>query len=91
VATSKRNYKKEYAKFHKSKKSKTDRAARNKASRKKSCPSGKEVHHKDGNPRNNSKSNCVCVSVSKNRGRIEKSRKKGSKRNYPKKRKSRHA
>jgi len=89
VSKSKRDYKKEYAKFHKSRKSKTDRAARNKASRKKSCPSGKEVHHKDGNPRNNSKSNCVCVSVSKNRGKKEASRVKGSKRKYPKNRKSR--
>ena len=85
----KRDYKKEYAKFHKSSKDKTDRAARNKASRNKSCPSGKEVHHKDGNPRNNSKSNCVCVSVSTNRGRKEASRLKGSKRNYPKNRKRR--
>ena len=91
MTKSKRDYKKEYAKFHKSRKSKTDRAARNKASRKKSCPSGKEVHHKDGNPRNNSKSNCVCVSVSANRGRKEASRIKGSKRNYPKNRKSRNA
>ena len=89
MSKSKRDYKKEYAKFHKSRKSKTDRAARNKASRKKSCPSGKEVHHKDGNPRNNSKSNCVCVSVSKNRGKKEASRVKGSKRKYPKNRKSR--
>ena len=47
MTKSKRDYKKEYAKFHKSRKSKTDRAARNKASRKKSCPSGKEVHHKE--------------------------------------------
>ena len=91
MTKSKRDYKKEYAKFHKSRKSKINRAARNKASRKKSCPSGKEVHHKDGNPRNNSKSNCVCVSVSANRGRKEASRVKGSKRNYPKNRKSRNA
>ena len=91
MTKSKRDYKKEYAKFHKSRKSKINRAARNKASRKKSCPSGKEVHHKDGNPRNNSKSNCVCVSVSANRGRKESSRVKGSKRNYPKNRKSRNA
>ncbi len=91
MATSKRNYKKEYAKFHKSSKAKSDRAARNKANRKKSCPSGKEIHHKDGNPRNNSKSNCICVSVSSNRGRREASRVKGSKRKYPKNRKRRNA
>ena len=87
MGRTKRNYKKEYAKFHKSRKSKVNRAARNKASRKKSCPKGKEVHHKDGNPRNNSKSNLICVSVSKNRGKRESSRMKGSKRNYPKNRK----
>jgi hypothetical protein len=76
----KRNYKEEYSKFHSSKKDKLDRAARNKVNRKKKCLAGEEIHHKDGNPRNSSPSNCVCISVSKNRGKREKSRLKGSKR-----------
>ena len=76
----KRDYKAEYKKFQSSTKAKKDRAARNKASRNKNCATGKEVHHKDGNPRNNSASNCVCISVSANRGKREKSRLKGSKR-----------
>jgi len=75
-----RNYKKEYLDHQSSRKSKLDRAGRNRVNRKKKCPDGKEIHHKDGNPRNSSPSNCVCISVSKNRGRREKSRLKGSKR-----------
>ncbi len=75
-----RNYKEEYKKFHSSRKSKLDRAGRNYASRNKKCPDGKEIHHKDGNPRNNSPSNCVCMSISKNRGKREESRRRGSKR-----------
>ncbi len=75
-----RNYKEEYKKFHSSRKSKLDRAARNKVNRKKKCPAGKEIHHKDGNPRNSSPSNCVCMSISKNRGKKEESRLRGSKR-----------
>ena len=76
----KRNYKKEYRDHQSSTKSKKDRAARNKVNRKKKCGPGKEIHHKDGNPRNSSKSNCVCVSISANRGKREASRSKGSKR-----------
>lgn len=75
-----RNYKDEYKKFQSSIKSKLDRAARNKVNRKKKCPSGQEIHHKDGNPRNSSPSNCVCMSISKNRGKKEESRRRGSKR-----------
>ena len=75
-----RDYKAEYKKFQSSTKAKKDRAARNKASRNKNCGPGKEVHHKDGNPRNSTPSNCVCITVSANRGRREASRLKGSKR-----------
>ena len=75
-----RNYKREYKKFQSSTKAKKDRAARNKVNRKKKCGAGKEIHHRDGNPRNSSASNCVCVSISANRGRREASRLKGSKR-----------
>ncbi|MFZ9046982.1 MAG: HNH endonuclease [Cyclobacteriaceae bacterium] len=46
-----------------------NRAKRNKARRLKKCPAGKDVHHKDGNPRNNSKSNLSCTSVKSNRSR----------------------
>lgn len=43
------------------------RSNRNKARRAKKCPAGKDVHHKDGNPMNNKKSNLTCQSPSKNR------------------------
>ena len=76
----KRNYKKEYRDHQSSTKSKKDRAARNKVNRKKKCAPGKEIHHKDGNPRNSSPSNCICIAKSKNRGKKEASRLKGSKR-----------
>ena len=84
-----RDYKAEYKKFQSSTKAKKDRAARNAANSKKKCPAGKEVHHKDGNPRNNSPSNLVCKSKSSNRGKAgEGGRKKGVAHNYPSGRKS---
>ena len=84
-----RDYKAEYKKFQSSTKAKKDRAARNKSSRRKKCPPGQEVHHKDGNPRNTSPSNCVCRSVKSNRGKKgEGGRKKGVAHNYPSGRKS---
>jgi len=46
-----------------------NRSSRNKARRKlKSC-SGKDVHHRDGNPKNNKRSNLVCMSKRKNRSK----------------------
>ena len=45
------------------------RAGRNAANRKVNPPKGKDVHHKDGNPRNNSKSNLRVESKKTNRGR----------------------
>ncbi|HIA03798.1 MAG TPA: HNH endonuclease [Myxococcales bacterium] len=42
----KRNYKKEYARDHSSKKDKLDRAARNKANKEEDPPPGYEVDHK---------------------------------------------
>ena len=84
-----RDYKEEYRKFHKSKKAKLDRAARNKINRKKKCPPGQEIHHKDGNPRNNAPSNCVCRSIKRNRGMAgEGGRRKGVSHNYPSGRKT---
>jgi nitrate/TMAO reductase-like tetraheme cytochrome c subunit len=84
-----RDYKDEYKKFQSSTKAKKDRAARNKANRNKKCPAGHEVHHKDGNPRNNAASNLVCKKKSINRGKKgEGGRKKGVAHNYPSSRKS---
>ena len=59
-STKKRDYKKEYARDHASKKAKTERASRNKARRtltksgRVKKGDGKDVDHRDGNPRNNS-------------------------------------
>ena len=56
-----RNYKMEYERYHKKPAQKKRRAARNTARRR------KDVDHKDGNPRNNSKGNLRVQSKSKNR------------------------
>ena len=85
----KRDYKKEYKKFQSSTKAKKDRADRNKSRRqglkvgKVRKGDGKDRHHPSG-PRSKK---TVVMSASKNRGKKEKSRVKGSKRNYPKTRK----
>ncbi len=50
------------------------RSNRNKARRKLSCGS-KDVHHKDGNPLNNKKSNLSCSSVKSNRSKNRKKKK----------------
>tara|TARA_R110000787_G_scaffold1657_4_gene7102 strand:+ start:1300 stop:1551 length:252 start_codon:yes stop_codon:yes gene_type:complete len=68
-----RNYKKEYENYHSSKKQIKNRDSRNAARNKKikagkvSKGDGKDVHHKDGNPRNNSKKNLSIVKKSSNR------------------------
>jgi len=69
-----RNYKSEYANYHSTTKQKKDRAGRNGARRimkKKFGNSilGRDVDHKDRNPRNNSKSNLRLQSKSSNRSR----------------------
>jgi hypothetical protein len=68
-----RDYKEEY-KYHKTGAQKKRRAGRNKA-RRDALASGKvqkgdkkDVHHKDGNPKNNKSSNVAVVSRKKNRG-----------------------
>tara|TARA_Y100001938_G_C8089024_1_gene433902 strand:+ start:1068 stop:1349 length:282 start_codon:yes stop_codon:yes gene_type:complete len=87
----KRDYKKEYKKFQSSTKAKKDRAARNKARRKAlkvgrvRKGDGKDLHHPNGIK----SSRTTVLSRSNNRGRKEKSRVKGSKRNYPSSRKKR--
>jgi hypothetical protein len=72
----KRNYKKEYEKFQSSKKMKKYRAELNKYNRKRGTygnGDGKDASHKDGKI-------AGFEPQSKNRGRAEKSRVKGSKR-----------
>ena len=69
----KRNYRKEYKNYQSKEKQKKNRAARN-ASRalmirngKASKGDGKDVHHKDGNPKNRKASNLRVSSRAKNR------------------------
>jgi hypothetical protein len=69
-----RDYKKEYDNYHSSTEQKKDRAGRNGARRilkKKYGNSllGKDVDHKDRNPRNNNMSNLRLQSKSENRAR----------------------
>lgn len=69
-----RNYKKEYANYHSKPEQKKDRAGRNGARRmmkKKFGNSllGRDVDHKDRNPRNNNMSNLRVQSKSMNRSR----------------------
>ena len=71
----KRNYKKEYKRDHASTKAKKDRASRNKVRRQAlktgrvKKGDGKDVHHVDGNPRNNSAKNLRVVKKSANRSK----------------------
>jgi hypothetical protein len=70
-----RDYKKEYASYHSKPEQKKRRAGRNKAralmikKKGKKALSGKDVDHKDRNPRNNSSSNLRIQSKKTNRGR----------------------
>lgn len=70
-----RDYRHEYDKFHSSEKSKKDRAARNKANRhakrdgRIAKGDGRDVDHKNGNPRDNRRSNLRVVSKSTNRAK----------------------
>ena len=69
-----RNYRHEYVSYHKKPRQKKRRAARNGARRKMKKlglvkkGDGKDVHHKDRNPRNNKRSNLRIQSKKKNRG-----------------------
>tara|TARA_R100001594_G_scaffold68997_2_gene103368 strand:- start:556 stop:801 length:246 start_codon:yes stop_codon:yes gene_type:complete len=68
-----RNYRKEYDNYHSKSKQKKNRAGRNKARRtlvkakRVKKGDGKDVHHKDGNPRNSKRTNLSIVPKSKNR------------------------
>lgn len=70
-----RDYKAEYQKFQSSDKSKKDRAARNHNRRlfirqgRVRKHDGKDIDHKDGNPRNNNASNLRIVPRSVNRAK----------------------
>jgi len=70
-----RDYKDEYRKFQSSRSSKVDRAHRNKirrrllASGRVSKNDGKDIDHKDGDPRNNGGGNISVTSKSYNRGK----------------------
>jgi len=70
-----RDYKAEYAKFQSSTASKKDRASRNANRRdaertgRVSKGDGKDIDHRNGNPRDNSKKNLRVVSRSTNRAK----------------------
>ena len=65
-----RDYKDEYKKFQSSPKARRERSSRNKARRKKGLRVGdpRVVHHRDGNPMNNSRKNLTIMSRSVNAG-----------------------
>ena len=69
----KRNYRKEYDNYQGKKKQKKNRVGRNTARRRATAAGkvrkgdGKDIDHKDGNPRNNEKKNLRVQSKSKNR------------------------
>ena len=81
---SKAGYTKEYKRDHSSTKDKKDRAARNAARNKlnkwhlkhkgQKIASSKDVDHKDGNPRNNSKDNLRTEDAGSNRSRENRKR-----------------
>ena len=69
-----RNYAREYKNYHSTKKQKIRRASRNKARSimKKTLGSkinGKDIHHKDKNPLNNSRKNLSVTAKKYNRGK----------------------
>ena len=62
-----RNYKREYVSTQGTAKGKLDRAGRNKARKMLKPPKGMEVHHKNGNPRDNSAKNLSVTTKRANR------------------------
>ena len=71
----KRNYRKEYDTYHAKPKQKKNRAGRNKARTLLSSTGrvrkgdGRDIDHRDGNPKNNSRKNLRVVSKRKNRSK----------------------
>ncbi len=76
-----RDYKREYETYHSKPEQKKRRAGRNAARRKMAAAGkvrkgdGKDVDHKDRNPKNNSKGNLRVQSKSKNRSRNSRGKK----------------
>ena len=68
-----RNYRREYDNYHSKPDQRADRSSRNKARRKLAKAGyklkGKDVDHKNGNPRDNSRSNLRIQSPGANRSR----------------------
>lgn len=68
-----RNYRKEYDNYHSKQEQRENRSSRNKARRKLKKAGydlkGKDVDHKDGNPRNNGRKNLRVVSKGYNRSK----------------------
>jgi hypothetical protein len=68
-----RNYRKEYDNYQGTPEQRKNRSSRNKARRKMvtsgkaSKGDGKDVHHKDGNPKNNARKNLTIMGKSLNR------------------------
>ena len=83
-----RSIKLEYQRYGSKPEQKKNRAARNTARRRlikagvKKKGDGKDVHHKDGNPRNNARSNLIIASRSSNRS-VSPGRPKGKKDSTP--------
>jgi len=88
-----RSYRLEYDRYQSKPEQKKRRAARNTARRravasgKVAKGSAKDIHHKDGNPRNNSKSNLSVTSRSSNRNKSP-GRPKGKKDSSPRRKRS---
>lgn len=88
-----RSYRLEYDRYQSKPEQKKRRAARNTA-RRRAIASGKvkkgsskDIHHKDGNPRNNSKSNLSVSKRSSNRS-VSPGRPKGKKDSQPRRKRS---
>ena len=70
-----RNYRKEYDDYHKKPEQKKNRASRNGGRRRmrkilgKKAIEGKDIDHKDGNPKNNSRNNLRVLSKRANRSK----------------------
>tara|TARA_A100001011_G_C14074789_1_gene741880 strand:+ start:500 stop:709 length:210 start_codon:yes stop_codon:yes gene_type:complete len=67
-----RDYRKEYDNYHSKAKQRKNRSSRNMARRmlkNRVGIKGKDVHHKDGNPRNNSPSNLAITTKKYNRSK----------------------
>ena len=68
-----RNYRKEYDNYHSKPEQRENRSSRNKARRKLQKAGynlkGKDVDHKDGNPKNNGRKNLRVVSKGYNRSK----------------------